>query len=460
MYRNNRLRSLLFALLMLLVAVSGNHAGCNTGAQPDQLTLTWSGDTTTTMTVSWRTANSVANGLVQYEAGTALTANAFETRATRALFTTELGAKHLFRASLSALQPGTRYTYRVGDGKQWSDPRTFSTAELNTTEFSFLVFGDSQSIATGKQPYSQWRDTVQSAYRAHPDAKFMLLVGDLVDTGQSGAHWQAWFAAAAGVIDTIPVMPVTGNHECYSSSGIATPTYWNALFPMPQNGPDGMKNQVYAFDYGSLHLVALDSQQGEQRKARGDILTPQQQWLESDLAASVAPWKLAFFHKPPYDLQGGTANAEIRKAFSPILEQHGVQLVLNGHDHGVARTFALREGIRVPRGGDGTVYFTAGRSGIKTYKGLKAHPQHEYFYNPLDMPNYLLVQVTPTALTVSTFKQNGTLVDTRVIKRSLPPPPDLKPTIPDYVYRMPLLLRRVLLAAMERMQGVVASGIR
>ena len=77
--------------------------------------------------------------------------------------------------------------------------------------FKFLVFGDSQS-----SQYSVWQTTLHKAYQANKEAAFFINVGDLVDVGQDYAQWKAWFDAAQGVIDTIPAMPVAGNHEAYT----------------------------------------------------------------------------------------------------------------------------------------------------------------------------------------------------------------------------------------------------
>ena len=194
-------------LIFLLSLASAFFAltDCLAAAQPDQLHLSWSGDTTTTMTISWR-VDSERCKIVQYQAAAAFTDQVKEIIAGSMLFKSELGNTLLFHATLVNLLPGTRYIYRVGDGTNWSASHYFTTAALQEQKFSFLVFGDSQSVP----PYRQWRDTLQAAYRAHPEVKFFLNSGDLVDTGQSAAHWQVWFAAAAGVIDTIPAMPGAG----------------------------------------------------------------------------------------------------------------------------------------------------------------------------------------------------------------------------------------------------------
>lgn len=409
-----RVSLLLWVLLCVFTLPTFAAGATGASAHPDHITLTWTGDPATTMTITWRTDTTVASGRVQYQAGGALAGAVQEMAASMTDLPTDLGTFRLFTAKLTGLEANTLYAYRVGDGQRWSPQLTFATADPFARTFKFLVFGDSQSVAGGPAPYSQWRKTVRNAFTAHPDAKFIVCVGDLVDVGQSGAHWNAWFAAAAGVIDSIPVMPALGNHETYGG-GTPKPSYWLAQFALPQNGPATLKDHAYAFDYGSLHGVVLDSQQGEQRRF-GDILTPQKKWLETDLAASTATWKLAFFHKAPYSLKNGRSNTEIEKAFCPALERHGVDLVINGHDHGYGRSHPMKGGARAAQG---TIYLIAGRSGIKTYGDCQRQPWNAFFYNPLDQPNYLVVDVVDMRLTVRAVKQDGTLIDSFTLEKAV-----------------------------------------
>lgn len=374
--------------------------------RPDHITLTWTGNPATTMTITWCAHSSTTSGCVRYQQGESLTESADCVRASNYKFSTDTGQSMLFTANLTNLMPAAKYTYRVGDGVEWSKTRTFTTADPNVTGFKFLVFGDSQSVASGKSPYGVWRRTLQNAFKANPDAKFFVNVGDLVDVGQSGAHWNAWFAACEGVIDTIPAMPVLGNHE-YSGSGNARiPVYWNAQFKLPRNGPSGLKNQVYSYDYGPVHIVVLDSQQG------GNGLAVQRKWLDSDLAASKAKWKIAFFHRPPYSIKSGRSNDDIKRAFCPVLEKHNVVAVFSAHDHGIARTYPLRNGAKAANPSQGTTYYISGRSGTKTYRDLSKRSYDAFFYNPLNQPNYFIVQVTSSSLEIKTVNADGTALDT------------------------------------------------
>jgi hypothetical protein len=71
------------------------------------------------------------------------------------------------------------------------------------------------------------------------------------------------------------------------------------IFSLPTKGeaggvPSGTE-AYYAFDYGSIHFVCLDSSESD-RSPTGPML----RWLDADLAANKAPWLVAFWHHPPY----------------------------------------------------------------------------------------------------------------------------------------------------------------
>jgi acid phosphatase type 7 len=411
-----KLSVLLFAFTFLPLSFNqGNDSGAT--ATPDHIALTWTGSPATTMTITWRTDASVTSGIVEYQRGEKLSEKARQAKAEYLDFVTNLGTVRLFTATLTNLSPNSKYSYRVGSGAQWSDPCAFSTASQKTSAFRFLIFGDSQSSITGDEPYGMWRKTVHNAFAANPDAKFMVNVGDMVDYGQNLAHWNAWFAGAKGVVDRIPEMAVTGNHDSYGLKETSLPQYWMMQWVMPKNGPGDLKNRVYSYDYGQAHFVVLDSQQEEQ-KQYGDILKAQASWLEADLAASKAKWKIVFFHKPPYTVHPKRNNKEIREAFCPIMEKYHVDLVFNAHDHGIARTYPIKDGAYMKKPSQGTIYYVAGQSGGKVYKDVQKMDWDVFFYNPTDQPNYFVVEVKDKKLFVKTLKQDGTVIDVFFIDKA------------------------------------------
>jgi len=55
-------------------------------------------------------------------------------------------------------------------------------------------------------------------------------------------------------------------------------------------------------------------------------------WLQHELAQSTAPWKVVVGHHPIYSGSHGDTEVLVER-IAPLLEQNGVQVYLNGHDH-------------------------------------------------------------------------------------------------------------------------------
>ena len=372
---------------------------------PEQIVLTWSEEPTTTQTISWKM--DTGTGLVQYgeaAARPAATGTFRAIAAQAAVLSTNLGEVKQFSSTLRQLRPGVRYAYRVGDGVNWSEWRTFKTAAYQPAKLKFLVFGDSQSLN-----YQVWGNTLQKAFQANPDAAFMVNMGDLVDVGEDYGQWKSWLNAGQGVVDTIPVVPVVGNHETYTPNRtFSMPQLFASQLPVPHNGPAELRGQVYSLEYGDVHLAVLDSQIGEERAFVPYSLFLQQEWLKKDLAHSRKPWNLVLTHRPLYGNRKAKDSEVLRNAFVPILQEAKVDIVLTAHEHVYARSVPLDgRGNGFP----GTIHVATGRSGTKTYPDPAQQVWNESFYNPVDEPNYLTVEVGRNVLLVKAFKVSGVLLD-------------------------------------------------
>ncbi len=390
-------------------------------ARPDQITLTWTGDPATTQTVSWRTDSGVHSGEIQYcQYSEDFDSKSKIMKAETSKLNTELGKVNIHSVTLRGLEPGKKYTYRVGTGTNRSEKYFFSTAANNTTNFKFLIFGDSQSSGISKPDYSDWRKTVRNAYNANKDAEFFVNLGDLVNIDLY-THWNKWFSSAEGIVNLIDVIPVGGNHETYKDNSFKAtrkPRYLKYLFKVPQNGPKGYKSQVYSCDYGNIHFVVLDSQYNEEKNVDGSILETQKEWLDNDLKKTNKPWKIVLFHKSPFPNMPSRPNNEVRAAFQPIIDKYHVDVVFNGHDHCVARTYAINGDRYLDKPSLGTVYYTAGRSGNKVYNDTKQMKWDTFFCNPKDQPSYIIAEMQGNKLVLTAKKQDGELIDTFTIDKS------------------------------------------
>jgi hypothetical protein len=92
----------------------------------------------------------------------------------------------------------------------------------------------------------------------------------------------------------------------------------------------GMPGHWWSVQHGDVLIVGLDSN-------RPDDPT-QIAWLEETLRESTATWKIVALHHPPYSAGYQGSSMRARRAFVPLFERYGVQLVLSGHDHDYQRS--------------------------------------------------------------------------------------------------------------------------
>jgi hypothetical protein len=405
-------------IIVSLLVLPASAADAFTGtANPDHLVLSWTGSALTTQTFTWRTDTTVSASLVQYKAGNGVDLAAGTTQATGTvkLYKTDLGDENIHSVTATNLTPGTTYSYRVGDGTNWSAASTFTTATTNTTSFKFLVFGDPQPIyPLTSQQYAIWEKTITNAYAANPDAKFMNILGDISENGGSGAMWDKFFKATSAVLPKLPLMGVQGNHDTFSATYFpyVLPEGFRNQFSNPQNGPDIVKNSCYSYDYGTVHFVVLDSQQIEEGNLLkgADILTPQVNWLDQDLAAHKdATFTIVMMHKPIYYNVKERSNVELN-VFVPVFDKYHVDLVVAGHDHVNKITYPMKANSPVGSTKDGTVYMIGGRSGEKWYDNAHQGVYDSFYYDPQEQPTYNVLSVNGTKLTIDVFKQDGTKI--------------------------------------------------
>lgn len=218
----------------------------------------------------------------------------------------------VYTATLEGLTPGTTYGYRVTQGTA-AVSGSFTTFPDHAGPFTFGVYGDSRSNTNAHR-------MVVLALAQHNPA-FILHSGDLVSTGAFADYQPQFFEPLRGIANRIPILPVAGNHE---RDAVA----FHQLFSQPGN------ERWFSFDYRNAHIVALDS------CATGEDLRQMLAWLEQDLSASAAAWKIVYYHYPTYDI-GSHHSKWGRGDVAPICRRHGVDLVIAGHTHTYQRFLPL-----------------------------------------------------------------------------------------------------------------------
>ena len=298
---------------------------------PDRIILSWAHDPATTQAVTWRTDTSVNRSFAQF--AVAEDGPHFETKATQISATvvpliSDLGRYNYHTAEFTGLTPKTTYAYRLGDGNNWSAWNTFRTAADEPERFSFIYFGDAQ-----QEIRSHWSRVVRTAFSVAPEARFLVHAGDLINRQGRDSDWAEWHSAGGWVNAVTPSLAVPGNHEYARGVGRKVKqlsVYWQPQFQFPQNGPAGLEETTYWLDYQGVRLIALNSNERFEEQAL---------WLEKVLADNPQKWTIVTHHHPLYSVsKNSDNNAHLRKAWQPLYDKYGVDLVMQGHDHCYGRT--------------------------------------------------------------------------------------------------------------------------
>ncbi|MEO3819083.1 metallophosphoesterase family protein [Plantactinospora sp. B24E8] len=387
---------------------------------PDRIILTPTSTPSTSQRVTWRAEASAewaqaeilaapaALGQVAPAAGAVTVVRAMATTPV----TTSLGYDSTYHTvEFTGLKPGTRYTYRVGDGTNWSAWTDFTTAAADLQPFSFIYYGDAQNYLDSALPR-----VFRQAFADRPEAKLIVNAGDLIDSANSEEQWGQWGQAGGFIDGQINNISIPGNHEY---SGGALSSFWAPQFPYPDNGPADwpaeLDRTAYTVDYQGVRFIGLNT------NVQGipEIMAAQTAWLEQQLKNNPNRWTVVTFHHPVYSTAEGRNNPVVRAQWGPLFEKYGVDLVLQGHDHTYGRgsVSSSRRSLSVH---DSTVYAVSVSGGkmydvdgsVWTGNGADIMSQAE------DKQLYQLIDVTGDTIRYEARYANGQLHDGVTIRKN------------------------------------------
>jgi acid phosphatase type 7 len=254
--------------------------------------------------------------------------------------------KHQVWTDLAGLEPATTYCYQLGTNAEAMNRRTgFRTAPTveHPEPVRFLAFGDSGG--GGADQYA----LLEQMYTVPYD--LMIHTGDIAyDDGTIGQYEENVFGVYGDLFRNIPMFPAAGNHDYRTMHGAP----FREVFNLP--GDSGEK--WYSYDWGRVHFVAIDTE--------SDYAT-QAKWLDTDLEANDLPWTIVYMHRPMYSSGKHGSHYDLRSALEPVLQKHGVNLVLAGHDHNYERIKPQKGVAHVVTGGGGIGTRNVGKSSFTVF---------------------------------------------------------------------------------------------
>ncbi len=208
----------------------------------------------------------------------------------------------------------------------------------------FAAYGDTRD---GHTVHRKIVEDVMSFYPA-----LVLQTGDLVHDGSAADQWRIFDDITGAMRKQVPYYPARGNHD------VGPEGFYEQRVTQPVLSGNKL---YYSFEKGSLHFVAIDTEQPLGPKS------DQGRWLETDLAQAQAAGRfiVPFFHKAMFSIGPHATDPGVlalKPILHPLFQRYGVRLVFEGHDHVYYRT--VRDGI---------TYVITGGGGAPLYDGM--HPE-------------------------------------------------------------------------------------
>lgn len=328
-----------------------------------------------TCVIAWQTVDQPVDFVVEYGASHRYGQLSKPVRTTRVQGSGESDLRYCYAAPLSGLGLSAKHYYRVRGNGAVIQEGYFTTRRRRGESIRFVAFGDNSYGEIGE------RAIAYHAYLRHPD--FVMNTGDNVyESGLDNEYARYFFPVynadiadptiGAPLLRSVPFYTVVANHDVASRDENGAPTanftrnpdalaYYTAMH-LPLNGPaalgyptpaSGAADSIaafktvagdryprmanYSFDAGDAHFLCLDS---------NVYIDPTdaslQQWIEQDLSGTDAPWKFVVFHLPAFNAGAEHYAEQHMRVLHPMLEKHGVDFVLNGHEHVYQRTYPVK----------------------------------------------------------------------------------------------------------------------
>jgi len=231
-----------------------------------------------------------------------------------------------------------------------SGPQFSSTVTLPAAadQLTVAVFGDTRTNP------DKHLLVANAAADANPD--LVIITGDLIAEGLSLKQWELFLQNEEPNLSGSFLLPVYGNHDM--SGGLGEP-YMETWFHTENRYVSGGN---YWIDLGLVGLVTIEAYNVE-----WDDDEPLA-WLDWALEnLSSKPWLIVAMHQPIYSFSGHEPWMMGREHIEPLLQKHGVDMVVSGHSH-------LYEHFLV----EGIHFFTSGGGGAGLSSVSDGPPEEQH----------------------------------------------------------------------------------
>lgn len=261
----------------------------------------------------------------------------------------------------------------VGGAMLWGALRVHRSlgpdAAFTVVAIGDMVCGDDSGVLPCRQ-----MATSDLAIQLKPRA--VVVAGDTQYEKGVYEQFVKHYAPSWGRLKSI-TYPSVGDHEYLTPGAAGYFDYFNGI-GKPAGRAGERDKGYYSFDLGAWHFIALNYN----CDATGGCGpgSPQEQWLRADLAANHSQCTMAYWHRP-YVGSGQHGSHPEYQPFWQALYNHGVEVVINGHDHDYERFAPLTPSLE-PDPAHGIRQFVIGTGGQRLEKlgASGRQPHSEVFY--------------------------------------------------------------------------------
>lgn len=289
--------------------------------------------TPNSVVVRWQTGTGVVGKICYGTSVSSLTQNITESE----------DEKIYHEIKLTGLNPGTKYYYSVEGISKGNEDQYFITAPETGTNQPVRIwvisdFGQSTSSDNARrvETVAQWKSFNNQSHHA----SFVLSLGDQSEDDAIYQIQHNYFNQLENVLKNSPLYTTIGNHDNHDS-------LYNYLrtFSLPAEAEAGgtasHTEKYYSFNYSNIHVVVLCSEIYDDLNFKA-----QTEWLKNDLDKNQQKWLIACMHQPlhsgGYHPSDEVEDAQKRRdAWLTVLEDYGVDLILQGHNHVYERSFLV-----------------------------------------------------------------------------------------------------------------------
>lgn len=312
------------------------------------------------------------------------------------------------------LEEATSYLYRVGSEEMgWSRSYELWTGTFDDT-YSFVYLTDAQIGASGswENDRDRWAASLGQIDQFEKDASMIMSGGDQIESHRSEDEYASLIAPE--LMKQLPFSATIGNHDNQSdqfNSHFFTP---NRSETHGYESDEGRAGGDYWYTYNDVLYLNINT------NARSEGEEDHIAFMRKVIEEQDASWTVVTMHHSLYSAAFHSVEQDVierREALAPAFSELGVDLVLAGHDHIYTRSYLMdgttpagdlpaqeQSGVTLAAE-EGQVLYVTGNSasGSKFYDEDASSPEAA-IKDQSNQPQYTDVDVSPTAITLTTYQ--------------------------------------------------------